>query len=186
MKHSHILNIPIVDAYKVDPIDHCRTIRPFVDIDGYRLFIINNADVFTEEWLANLPVPLQDTSLVFVREPHSTLGVHQDYFPPDRGYMYALNYILQGPEDSRMIYYETPFGAPTPLPRYPNCHLNVAEEVIVPTDRLLLVDTTVYHSVHVGSSERWCMSLRPIDATYDGTNFKPWEEIISQYGDYTA
>lgn len=186
MKHSHILNIPIVDAYKVDPIDHCKAMRPFVDINGYRLFIINNADVFNEEWLAKFPVPMQDTSFIFVREPvseHLMPPVHMDYFPPDRGYLYAINYTLDGCDTSRMIWYEHADGTPQ-IKQYPDREIWETERVPLPSDRPMLMDTTTYHGIKVGNKERWVMSLRPIDSVGDGTDGRTWKDIVENYLPY--
>lgn len=183
MQHSHILDIPIEDAYKVDPIAHCRTLRPFVDINGYRLFIINNADVFNEEWLAQFPVPMTDTSFVFVREPRSEAlmpPVHLDYFPPDRGYLYAINYTLQGCDSSRLIWYENEDGTPS-ITHYPDRPVREVERVICPSDRPLLMNTSSYHGIKVGDTERWVMSLRPIDSSYDPDNPIAWKDVVETY-----
>lgn len=183
MKHSHILNIPIVDAYKVDPIDHCKTLRPFVDINGYRLFIINNTDVFKEEWLAKFPVPMQETSFVFVREPRSEAlmpPVHLDYFPPDRGYIYAINYTLDGCDTSRMIWYANVDGTP-PVTQYPDRSVVEVEQVSLPSDRPMLMDTTTYHGIKVGTKDRWVMSLRPVNCSYNPDKSMTWNDVVENY-----
>ena len=188
MQHSHILDIPIEGAYKVDPIAHCRTLRPFVDINGYRLFIINNADVFNEEWLAQFPVPMTDTSFVFVREPRSEAlmpPVHMDYFPPDRGYIYAINYTLRGCDSSRLMWYENEDGTPA-ITQYPDRAIAEVESVVLPSDRPLLMDTTTYHGVKVGTTERWVMSLRPVDSSLDPDYPLSWQEIAEKYRPYFA
>lgn len=183
MIHSHVLDIPIQGAYKIDPIVHCGTLRPFVDINGYRLFIINNADVFHEEWLAKFPVPMTDTSFVFVRQPHSEAlmpPVHLDYFPPDRGYIYAINYTLAGCDTSRMIWYANEDGTPATT-QYPDRPVVEIERVPLPSDRPMLMDTTTYHGIKVGNTERWVMSLRPIDSSYNPENPLTWDGVVEQY-----
>jgi hypothetical protein len=183
MKHSHVLDIPLDGAYKVDPIAHCQSLQPFVDTNGYRLFIINNADVFNEAWLAKFPVAMTSTSFVFVREPCSQdlmPAVHKDYFPPDRGYIYAINYTLQGCESSRLMWYENADGTPA-VTQYPDREVVEVDCVVCPSDRPLLMDTTTYHGIKVGDTERWVMSLRPVNSSYDSNNPITWSDVIEQY-----
>jgi len=183
MKHSHILDISLDGAYKVDPIEHCHGLIPFVDINGYKLFIINNADVFNEAWLAKFPVPMQNTSFVFVREPRSEAlmpSVHKDYFPPDRGYIYAINYTLDGCDTSRMMWYENADGTPA-VTQYPDRPVIEVEQVPLPSDRPMLMDTTAYHGIKVGTKDRWVMSLRPVDCSYDPDNVISWSDIVERY-----
>ena len=43
------------------------------------------------------------------------------------------------------------------------------------------VDTTAYHGIKVGDTERWVMSLRPVDSSYDSNNSITWNDVVEQY-----
>lgn len=183
--NTHILSITTKDALKVDIKTYCHSIEPYVSILGYKLYIVSNKDVFDSEWLANvnhkLSTPLQEQSFVFVRQPTANLLPHQDLFPPERGFIYGLNYILDGSNDTFMTYYKPDYEHAYPLTRYPSGPIIETEKVVVPTDNLLLINTTAYHSVTVGSSERWCMSLRPLDSIYEKGAPMTWDQVQKNY-----
>jgi hypothetical protein len=183
--NTHILNISTRDALKIDIKTFCSNINPYISVDGYRLYLVPNNDVFDSSWLANvnskLPSPLQDISFVFVRAPNLNLLPHQDLFPPERGFIYGLNYILDGSEDTFMTYYKPEYDHTFPLTRYPTGPLSETERVVVPKDNLLLINTAAYHSVTVGSGERWCMSLRPLDSIYESGDPMRWTQVEEKY-----
>lgn len=184
MLHSLNLDISTVDAHKVDLKQYCNSISPHMVYCGYRMYLLLNSEIFHQHWLdyvnERLPSKLTDTSMMFVREANSESAVHKDFYPPVRSYLYGLNYVIDACESSRMIWHEHRDGSPQRL-QHPLKSIVEVETVAVPSDNLLLVDTTRYHSIHVGEIERWCMSLRTEESTYDPDNPLSWEEIFKKY-----
>lgn len=184
MQHSLNLNISTVGANKVDLKEYCRSITPDVEYDGYRLYTLYNAEIYHQEWLDSvnerLRSKLTESSFMFVREPSSESVVHKDFYPPHRSYIYGLNYVVDACDTSRMTWHDHQDGSEQRL-KYPFKPTVEIETVQIPYDTLMLIDTTTYHSIHIGNKERWCMSLRTEECTYNPDNPLSWENILEKY-----
>lgn len=184
MQHSLHLNISTKFAHKVNVKEYCEKSAACVLYSGYRMYTLKNSEIYFQDWLdevnSKLPSPLTEHSFMFVRIANSESSVHMDFYPPLRNFIYGLNYVVDACDSSRMIWYEHIDGSAARL-KYPLKPIGEVESVSVPSDNLLLVDTTNYHGIHVGDKDRWCMSLRTEESTYDPENPLSWADILQKY-----
>ena len=170
MNHQYTLNVSTTGAFRVDIPTYCKN-APFIELppgSSEGIFTINPDEAFNSEWLHHvnsvLPAPIVG-AFAFKRTANRK-SIHSDFYPPHRMFLYALNFLIQ-PQQSRMMWY--------------NIAGEVVDEVDIPSDRLLLVNTAQWHDVDVGGVERWCVSLRPADCIYDPANPLGWDQIVKKY-----
>lgn len=176
------LDIDVTDALRndLDLEDFRKTgNNTWAPIDIWHLTKKNLIDVYNKEWLERMrSLSLEvEGSLIFYRAPnlfHKKLHIDVEVNPV-RIVQYGVNFVYDENDDSQMIWYE--LNSPESLEErinwtaagVPYCSWDLEEfdgnEVSRKTigRRLVLVNTSVPHTVETFDKERWSFSLRMSD-----------------------
>ena len=145
-------------------------------------------NIFSNDWIEymeSIGLKIQHVMLFYRNVGLSELGAHVDIIPPGKPPLSfttgALNFVLEG-EGSEMVWYKTPSEpkavsftvAKTPYMAWNISELEEADRVHIGS-RLMVVRTNVPHTVKMGTTPRWCISIRLFE------NYKlTWEETIDR------
>lgn len=147
----------------------------------------NLTELLTPEWLEymdSLGHPMLSAAL-FYRSPwYNHPEAHIDAYFSGSGPTCAINWVISADDDSKMVWYSVPgeegqvgvtHGVTyTAWPMDKIKHLQVDERTIgvVPT----LVNTREPHNIIMGSSPRWCVSVRG-----NNRDYKSWEDALEHF-----